>query len=83
LHELLAPMPLFAAVLIAAGCSLYLLGGALFRWALGYASPGPRLGGAIASGVVILPGLYASPAAALASIAIVIFATMGVERRFD
>ncbi|MEP6782324.1 MAG: low temperature requirement protein A [Acidobacteriota bacterium] len=81
LHQLLSPMPRFAASLMAAGCALYLLGGALFRWALGYASPVARIGGAIASGVVILPGLYGSPAAALATIALVIFATLGVERR--
>lgn len=83
LKELLSPMPAFGAWLMAAGCGLYLLGGATFRWALGYASPLPRIGGAVVSAVVAAAGLYGSPAAALAAITAVIFATIGVERATD
>ena len=83
LHELLAPMPTFGAGLMAAGCSLYLLGGAVFRWAMGYASPAARFAGAIA-GVVVLPaGLYGSTAASLAAVAIVISVTIAIERYTD
>lgn len=83
LSQLLAPMPMFGAWLMAAGCGLYLLGGATFRWALGYASPLARIGGAIASVIVVPAGLYGSPAASMASVAIVTFATIGIERATD
>lgn len=83
LHEFLGPMSMFSASLIAAGCALYLMGGALFRWALGYASPLPRLGGAFAGAVVVPAALYGSAAAALATVALVIFGTIGLERATD
>jgi len=83
LRDLLSPMPLFGASLMAAGCALYLLGGSLFRWALGYASPAPRFGGAVMSSSVAAAALYGSPAAALATIALVISATIAVERIID
>jgi low temperature requirement protein LtrA len=79
LRALLEPMTLFSAALMAAGCALYLTGGAVFRWALGYASPLPRLGGAVMSAIVFPAALYGSAAAALATVAIVIFGTVGAE----
>jgi len=79
LQGLLDPMPAFGAWLMAAGCALYLVGGSLFRWALGYASPWPRFGGAIVSAVVAPAGLYGSASVALAAIAIVIFGTLAFE----
>jgi len=83
LHELLAPMPVFGASLMAAGCSLYLLGGAVFRWAMGHGNPAARFSGMIL-GVVVLPaGLYGSTAASLAAVAMVIFITIAIERRTD
>lgn len=79
IQSFLGPMTMFAAVLIAAGCALYLLGGALFRLSLGHGSPMARVGGAAVSAIVAPAGLYASPAAALAAIAIVIFGTVFAE----
>jgi low temperature requirement protein LtrA len=78
LNHLLSPMPMFSAALMASGCALYLLGGAMFRWALGYASPAWRVMGGLASVIVLPAGLYASPAAALAMIAVVTSATLAV-----
>jgi len=83
LHDLLAPMTPFASWLIAAGCALYLVGGGLFRWALGYASPMARLGGAVASVVVMPAALFGSTAIALAMVAMVIGATIAAERATD
>ena len=83
LHELLAPMPTFGAGLMAAGCSLYLLGGAVFRWAMGHASPAVRFAGAIVSGVVLPAGSDGSTAASLGVVAIVIFVTIAIERYSD
>lgn len=83
LSQLLSPMPMFGAAMMAAGCSLYLLGGSLFRWALGYASPLPRFGGAVAGVVVVPAGLYGSPAAALAAVAVIIFGTLALEKSVD
>ncbi|HYE86393.1 MAG TPA: hypothetical protein VEA16_08565, partial [Vicinamibacterales bacterium] len=71
------------AWLMAAGCALYLIGGATFRWALQYASPLPRLGGALFSLVVAPAGLFGSPAAALAATTLVIAATLSTERLID
>lgn len=83
LRHLLSPMPMFSALLMAAGCGLYLSGGAIFRWALGYGSPTARLIGGVLSVIVVAAGLYGSPAAALATIAAVIFAALAIERRSD
>jgi len=83
LRDLLAPMSQFGSWLMAAGCALYLVGGALFRWALGYASPMPRLGGAVVSVLVMPAALFGSTAAALAMVAIVIGATIAAERITD
>lgn len=83
LSHLLSPMPAFSASLMASGCALYLWGGALFRWALGYASPIPRTIGGVIGAIVMPAGLYGSPAAALAAIAVVTFATLVVEQRVD
>ena len=83
LKDFLEPMGVFSASLMAAGCGLYLLGGALFRWALGYASPLARIGGAVAGAIVAPAGVYGSPAAALATVAIVMFGTIAIERVTD
>jgi low temperature requirement protein LtrA len=83
LQGLLDPMPMFAAWLITAGCALYLAGGSLFRWALGYGSAMPRLAGALASIVVQPAAVYGSPAAALGMVTMVIAVTMIVERITD
>lgn len=83
LHDFLGSMDGFSAWVMAAGCSLYLAGGAVFRAALGYASPLPRIFGAIASAFVAPAGARGSTALALASVAIVISATLIVEKRVD
>jgi low temperature requirement protein LtrA len=83
LQGLLDPMPAFGAWLMTAGCAFYLLGGSIFRWALGYASPAPRFVGALASVVVQPAAAYGSPAAALGMVAIVIAATIVLERITD
>jgi len=83
LRDFLEPMTSFSAWLIAAGCSLYLLGGSVFRAALGYASPLPRLFGAIAAAFVAPAGARGSTALALGFVAIVIAATLFAERRVD
>ena len=83
LHGLLDPMTSFGASLMTAGCALYLLGGATFRWALGYGSPVARVGGAVASVIIFPAALFGSPSFALAIVAIVIFATIAAERATD
>ena len=83
IRDFLEPMTGFSAWLMAAGCALYLVGGAVFRAALGYASPIPRIFGAIAAAFVAPAGARGSTALALTCIAIVIAATLIVERRVD
>jgi low temperature requirement protein LtrA len=80
LREFLDPMDGFSASLMAAGCSLYLIGGAAFRAALGYASPLPRMAGAVAAAFVAPAGGRGSTALALASVALIISMTLVVER---
>jgi low temperature requirement protein LtrA len=83
LHDFLEPMTSFSAWLMAAGCALYLVGGAVFRAALRYASPIPRIFGAVAAAFVAPAGARGSTALALAFVAIVIATTLVVERRVD
>ena len=83
IRDFLEPMTGFSAWLMAAGCALYLTGGAVFRAALGYASPIPRIFGAIAAAFVAPAGARGSTALALTFVAIVIAGTLTVERRVD
>ena len=83
LHDFLGNMTGPAAWLMAAGCSLYLIGGAVFRAVMGHGSPIPRIFGAIAAVFVAPAGARGSTSLALAFVAIVIFATLAVERRID
>jgi len=83
LRDFLEPMTGFSAWLMAAGCALYLVGGAVFRAALGYASPVPRIFGAVAAASVAPAGARGSTALALTFVALVISATLFVERRVD
>ena len=81
LHDFLGPMDGFSAWLIAGGCSLYLIGGAVFRGVIGHGSPIPRIFGAIAAAFVAPAGARGSTALALASVAIVIAGTLVVEKK--
>ena len=84
IRDFLEPMTGFSAWLMAAGCALYLLGGALFRAALGHGSPLPRIFGAVAAAPFVAPaGARGSTALSLAFVAIVIAGTLFVERRVD
>jgi len=71
----------FSAWLMAGGCSLYLIGGALFRGVMGHGSPIPRIFGGVAAAFVAPAGARGSTALALASVAIVIAGTLIVEKK--
>jgi len=83
LQELLGPMDGFSAWLMAGGCALYLIGGAVFRGVMGHGSPIPRIFGAIAAAFVAPAGARGSTALALACVAFVIAGTLFVERAID
>jgi low temperature requirement protein LtrA len=80
---LTAPAPVFDAWLIAVGASLFLLGSAAFRLAMGIGSPWPRTLGALLPLVCAPVGIHVSAGAALTGVAMAIAATLALEHAHD
>jgi low temperature requirement protein LtrA len=78
-NQLMAPGPILDAWLIAMGASLFLLGAAEFRLALGFGSPWPRAVGAVFCLLAVPATTLLSPTAGLTAVTLVIVATLALE----
>jgi low temperature requirement protein LtrA len=76
---LMSPAPPFPVLLIAVGASIFLLGTAVFRLAMGIGSPKPRLLGALLPLAAVPAGIYLSTGAALTAVAVAIAITLAAE----
>jgi low temperature requirement protein LtrA len=81
--ELMTPASAYDAWLLAGGATLFLLGSAGFRMALGFGSVWPRLLGAVSCLVIVPTSQYGSAAAGLLMIAVMIAVTLVVEHVYE
>ena len=82
-NDLMAQTTAFPAWLIAGGTALFLLGAALFRWALRIGRAGPRAAGAALVLLTGFAGTQGSTATELAAAAVIIATMLAVERRVE
>ncbi|WP_394846380.1 low temperature requirement protein A [Pendulispora brunnea] len=80
-NDLMARTTAFPAWLIAGGAALFLLGAALFRYALGIGWPVPRAAGAALVLLTVLAGIHGSTAAELTAAALLIAVLLAAEKR--
>jgi low temperature requirement protein LtrA len=80
---LMVPAPAFDAWLIALGATIFLLGSAAFRLAMGIGSPLPRSLGALLPLAAAPAGIYLSGGVALTTVAVAIVTTLAVEHALE